>query len=336
MPAYAPSPRVRRRLVAVVAYAAALTAVTGTGAGADGPSASAAVSASRPILWGDIGNTKRQILAREAAFGRKLTLYRIYKSWDQGVDGDMRWARDGGRIPLLSVRAEAGGRPLPWRSFAAATPGSTRYGQIQRWGRELAAYRRPLYVAFHHEPDTKHSVANGTAADFVAAHRKVMAIWRAVGATNVRRTVVLTAWGFKLPLSSPKAAPHFYPGDAHVDVVAADGYNWYSCWDTGWRELEGIIEGFRQWGRAHPTRKLMLAEYGSTEDPAQPGRKAQWIRNAAALFKKAGYGQFIGLTGWGDSLPGAKCGFNMDTSRSARRAYADMGAMAKYGARSAL
>jgi hypothetical protein len=45
----------------------------------------------------------------------------------------------------------------------------------------------------------------------------------------------------------------------------------------------------------HLTKEMWLAEYASVEDPAQAGRKAQWLRDARALMQTAPYARFKGI-----------------------------------------
>ncbi|MGI8613861.1 MAG: hypothetical protein ACR2KL_07980, partial [Nocardioidaceae bacterium] len=84
----------------------------------------------------------------------------------------------------------------------------------------------------------------------------------------------------------------------------------------------------------HPTKPLMLWEFGSTEDPAVPGRKADWLRNAEALFKSPGYEQYkVVLTWEGRNYTGTRnCNFDYNSSSSARSAWVAMGRDPAYSA----
>jgi hypothetical protein len=316
-----------------VALVLALAAVL-AGAGPLTPSADAAAySSSQPMLWGEFGNSKSQLLERERTYGRTFGLYRVYKRFDQSITSDMVWARDNGRIPLLSIKAETSGGQMSFNSIAQAKPGSAIYSRITAWGTALKNYRSPIYVIFNHEPDASFSRASGNAASFVAAWRKMVTTWRGQGVTNARYVFTTTAYGFKKKSSDPTAAVHYYPGDAYVDDIGADGYNWYSCNERkeGWTELSVVIEGLRQFGTAHPDKGLMLPEWGSMEDPHAIGsHKAQWIRNAAATLARPEYAQFVGITAWGGA---GACPMSPNTSSAARQAFADMGQQSRFSSR---
>ena len=68
-----------------------------------------------------------------------------------------------------------------------------------------------------------------------------------------------------------------------MDVVAADGYNWFGCpgrTDAAWRSFREVFAPFHAFGAAH-AKPMIVAEWGAHEDPAQPFRKARWIQEAA-------------------------------------------------------
>lgn len=127
--------------------------------------------------------------------------------------------------------------------------------------------RRPSI--FHHEPEAAVNLGNGTAGDFIAAWRKVVTVLRQQGVTNAEYVWTMTDYSFWV--QDRRRASLWYPGDAYVDHLGADAYNWYRCRpgvNTPWWSLQQIIEPFRQFGQAHPTKGLMLPEWASAEDPA--------------------------------------------------------------------
>ena len=81
----------------------------------------------------------------------------------------------------------------------------------------------------------------------------------------------------------PAAA--FSPGDDVIDWIAADGHNWYGCRSTTWRPFADVFHDFITWATPHH-RPLMIAEWGTLEDPGTPGRKAAWITAAGAAIHR--------------------------------------------------
>ena len=316
------SPRRRRpRLVASLALSglAAGTALLGAG------SPAAAASAWHPMTFGAAASTKADVEAHERVLGSRLNGLRVYKKWDSQLFGwSQTWARDTGHTLYVSIRsARNNGSLVSWNEIAGATPGSPLYSDMQRQARQIKAFGATVYIAFNHEPEARASWGNGNGPQFVAAFRKLVDVYRAEGVTNARYVFTGTAYGFVR--KDERRAENYYPGDAYVDDIAADGYNWYRCRSNGgWTELSQVIEGQRQFGYRHPGKGLMLWEFGSAEDWSQPGRKAQWLRNATQLFQQPGYEQYTAALTWEGRYYGDSCGFDYTSSPSAQAAWVDM------------
>ena len=143
----------------------------------------------------------------------------------------------------------------------------------------LAAFGHPIFLRFFHEPDgdyRKNTVH--TPADYIATWRHVHDLFVQAGATNVIWVWCPTAWKFNVANPTP---PSYYPGSAYVDWIAADGYNWYPAKPGAkWRTFAQVFQKFYNWAITM-NKPIMAAEYGVLNDPAVPGRKAQWIADAA-------------------------------------------------------
>ncbi|MGR6967535.1 glycosyl hydrolase [Geodermatophilus sp. URMC 61] len=177
---------------------------------------------------------------------------------------------------MISVRAEA-----PWREVAAAGPGSPLHADMVRWARTLRDRPGPVLVAYHHEPEARASSGYGDADQFVAAFRRVVDVFRAEGVTNVRFTWQMTASAFTAPPGDRRSAAAWYPGDAWVDDVGADAYNWAECGEGRgrWVELSTLIDPVLAFARAHG-KQASLPEFGADPDP----RRGQWLANAHAYL----------------------------------------------------
>jgi hypothetical protein len=230
---------------------------------------------------GSSQDTEATLSDQEDMLSRKLDLHRVYRLWDdQEPDAVLRTDVLRGRTPVLSIKPRyRDGRQVSWASIARGEADQTIAAQADGL-RELGA---PLFLAFHHEPDLSSNASYGTAADFVAAWRHYKAVFAARGAGNVAFAWIVTTSTF----GRPGVTDTFYPGDDAVDWIGLDAFNWFGCsagQSTNWRSLATITAPFATWARAHD-KPLMLAEWGSVEDPAQPGRKAGWLRDALALAK---------------------------------------------------
>jgi hypothetical protein len=184
-----------------------------------------------------------------------------------------------GQVPLgrmLSVRAGA-----RWSEVAAAGPGSALHADVVRWTRTIASRPGPVFLAYHHEPEAGGSIGYGSPAEFIAAYRRVVSIFRAEGAANVRFTWQMTAWSFRTSPGDRSAALHWYPGDAYVDVVGADAYNWFDCGPGRgrWVPLSELVDPALAFARARG-KQVALPEFGADPSP----RRASWLVDAHAYL----------------------------------------------------
>lgn len=236
----------------------------------------------------------------ETMVGRKMDVHRIFLRWNSDVPASVGDTVVRQRTPILSFAAmRTDGSTV---SYASIINGSMD-ADIHRQAAAIAALKVPLYLSFQHEPDV--ALGYGTAAEYVAAWQHYVNVFRAAGVTNVAWTWIMVPSSF-LPKPVGAGAAAFYPGDDYVDYLALDGYNWYGCQANKpqeWRPLTAIATNFRTFGLGKG-KPLMLAEFGSVEDPAQPGRKAAWLRESMQTlarwpeFKVASYFNTHGNCSW--------------------------------------
>jgi hypothetical protein len=282
-----------------------------------------------PMLFGTAAPSKANLVAQEQTAGRQLVAVREYRLWGQRLIGpDQLWMRDTFHTLFLSIRARrSDGSIVPYAAIAAATPGSPLYQDMVSMAAQLNAYGTRVFLTFDHEPET--TSANGTPAQFAAAFRTFVTVMRSQGVSAVYMAI-FTGWGFSRPPGHDVDA--YYPGDAYVDDVGVDVYNWAGCRSLPWTSLAQEIESARVWGLSHPSKHLILTEWGSDEDPAAPGRKASWITDSATLLTQQAYAQLAGVIAWGAGRPATSCPFSYTTSPSATAAWRAMGEQNAYSA----
>lgn len=219
------------------------------------------------------------VSAFETSVGRKLDVHRWYSLWDELPSTPLTTSVQRGRTPVLSVSSKLiNGTKLSWASVASGAHDA----QIAQHAAAVKALGVPMFVSFQHEPD--YSPGFGTPAEYRAAYRHYVEVFRAQGVTNAVWTWIVTPTPFS-PYAST-TADALYPGDDVVDWVALDAYNWFGCAANGqmsWAPMSRTAAAFRAFGQAHG-KPLMLAEWGSVEDPAVPGRKAAWLRESMATL----------------------------------------------------
>lgn len=278
------------------------------------------------------GESDRTAVTRmETRTGRKLAVVREFVQWNETFpDSYHNWVKSGGRTLILSVKSNrTNGQVVRWADVANAQPGSTLHNDIVRWADRMKAWGAPIYFAFNHEPEAGTNTSKGNAADYIAAFRKIATVFDERGVTNAKMIWIMTDYSFFVSTSDRRYATKWYPGDAYVDAMGADAYNWYNCRpgiQTAWWTLERIIKPFRDFGAQHPGKELWLTEVGSAEDSARPGRKATWINEARALFKRSDYSQFQGVS-WFDRShgQGTTCVWYTDSSTTSQASWVAMG-----------
>jgi hypothetical protein len=247
-------PALRRALTTVAATA---LAVAGT------LTVMPAASARTPMYIGSVDGGFQQM---EAGTGQTMA--------------DHAYAQVGSNVPnTRMITLETGG--ASWRSVADAGPGTALYSQLVRWAQTIKGRPGPVMVAYNHEPEASAGGQHGTAADFIAAYRHVESIFNSQGASNVVWTWQMTAYAFRTSPSDPRAAATWYPGDAYVDNVGADAYNWFTCGHGNgtWNELKALGDPVLAFARAHG-KTASFPEFATDSDSG----RVQWIKNAHQYF----------------------------------------------------
>lgn len=189
-------------------------------------------------------------------------------------------------FPVLREVDQRGAVPLvtwePWRGDGESDP-SFRLRDIARGdhddylvrsARSAALWRKRIMVRFAHEMNGDwyawgRGVNGNSAADYRAAWRRVVRIFRREGATNV-------TWVWSPNIDTGRYPfEDLYPGDAFVDWVALDGYNQRSHDPDGrWRSFSQLF-GASYDRLADLTSKPMMI--GETASEEEGGSKADWI-----------------------------------------------------------
>lgn len=227
------------------------------------------------------GQTKEETFSKlEQNLGRDLAVHRQFISWEGGiVTWQARTDLDMGRIPFIgwkTVRSD--GSYVRWADIAQ--------GRYDAWIRQQASEARefgaPMIISFHHEPENDVGVNKaGSPADYRAASRRVAAIFEQQRATNVKFAFVLMAGAYERG-----DADRFYPGDAYVDYIGSNFFNFYPTKEGApWRVFKSGLTAFRRWGKGH-NKPLVVGAFGAQEDPERPRRKARWIRSAFNTLKE--------------------------------------------------
>lgn len=229
----------------------------------------------RPLFgaftYGGVWQGMEPVFDLEEALGRRLDIVHWFMNWDHDYDPALvSEAAAGGRIPLISWQ--------PHGQDVTDIAAGAYDDYIRRWARGVKSSRVTVYLRPFPEMNGDWVPWNGNPDAFRLAWRHMVGVFRSEGAENVR-----WVWSPNLtdgPATPENAMERYYPGDAYVDVLALDGYNWGEVrpWST-WRSFDDIFAAPYARITAIGPQPVWLAELASS---SQGGDKAAWIREMFA------------------------------------------------------
>ena len=271
-----------RRLVIGGVAAAVATAVLVT--------AQVLPAAANPVIgWGmqagpatKIPNkdNRAYIAAAEGEIGRKFVYDpRYYNFGDPIISSREQWAKSVGKTPFIHLLGRQS-----WASVA----GGAYDGYLKQQAPVIKAFGARVILGYGNEVNLQ-SQNRGTPAQYRAAFNHIVGVFRAAGVTNVYYAVTMTNTAF-----IKGQGDSWYPGDSTTDVIAPTGYNWacvpgqpgFGTKNCGsrWKSFQSQFAAAYAYTAKHG-KSMIIAETGSAEDPAHPGRKAQWILDMAHTAK---------------------------------------------------
>lgn len=259
-----------------------------------GSSGSADAAETDGVLFGAFAqprggeSTIAAVQSLESKLGAKLPIVRDFSRWDSNLDnGFNNWVVDGDRRLMLSIKPKRNnGSEISWSAIANASSGSTIHNEMVELARDVKNLDGDVWIAFHHEPEAKDRQTFGSNTDYKNAWRKIHSIFEQQGA-DVEWVWTMTSWSFEVSTSDRRAAEKWYPGDDYVDYLGADPYNWNQCRGNTketWQSLERVVTPFMNFAKQHPSKQLVLPEFGS--DEGSRGQKAAWLDEAASFLKR--------------------------------------------------
>ena len=265
-----PSMRCLRRIAWLVLSACALAAP-----------ASASATSSTPIALGvNVSGGPGQLAPMQSfasLSGANPSIVMWFQQWSEPLfySTQLPNTQAMGAIPMITWDPSLNGTGIPLAQIADGAYDS----YITQSADASRAWKRPIYIRFAHEMNIGASGfgpgQNGnTAADFIAAWRHVVTIFRQQGATNAE-----WVWSPNVDCGGRCPFTSLYPGDAWVDWVALDGYNYSSVDNVPWESFDQIFRPSYAEMTALTSKPMMIAETASAE---QGGNKAQWITQTFA------------------------------------------------------
>lgn len=225
----------------------------------------------------------------ETEIGKNVSLVLWYQSWiEQGQrqafpTDDMDAVRLHGAIPVLAWEPDEYPSQPSEPEFSLNNIASGAWDDyIRQYADEAKVWGHPFFLRFASEMNGSwvpwSEWANGNSAgQFITMWRHVHDIFTAEGATNV-------TWIWCPNVDNGDAIPmkELYPGDAYVDWLGMDGYNFSSSLKIPWWSFAQVFQfTYNQLLALTPSSKpIIIGETGSVE---AGGSKAQWITDALTM-----------------------------------------------------
>ncbi|MBN2354101.1 MAG: hypothetical protein JXD23_16135 [Spirochaetales bacterium] len=175
--------------------------------------------------------------------------------WDAYIDSWIEGVREYGSPLLLRFGHEMNGNWYPWSGVYNGG------GERARW--------------------TGSGQTDGPRT-YIEAYRYVFSRFYRAGVRNV--VWVWSPNSESLPAEDWNRFENYYPGDACVDLVALDVYNWGACrcWSK-WKSFDEIYGGFYDKVlRLCPEKPVMIGEFGCAH---KGENRAQWFRDCFQSLK---------------------------------------------------
>ncbi len=250
------------------------------------------------------------VRALETQLGFTLAIDNHYRPWTNTFWRDEQDDIATGRTPMISWTGQG--------TTAAAIASGSEDANIARVADAVKALGGRALVRFAYEMDQPRSGPRylGSPAQFIAAWRHVYDMFQARGVSNAR-----FVWAPIAANYATGVAQSFYPGNRYVDWIGADGYNWYPGRPgSKWTTFGDIFTAFYAWA-APRGKPLIVAETGVQEDPAVPGRKADWFADAAVWIRSH---NAIRAVSYFDGVSPKGYDFRVDTSGASFAAWRTM------------
>jgi hypothetical protein len=203
-----------------------------------------------------------------------------YQTWDEPLfyRSQVEATAARGAIPLITWNPIVDGAGLPLAEIARGD--ADRY--IIASARIARSWHRLLYIRLGSEMNVASSLFGprhdgNTAAQFVSAWRRVVHIFRAQGADNVR-----WVWSPNVYCQGRCPFRAYFPGDRWVDWVALDGYNYGLARRLPWLSFARIFGPSYRILTSMTDKPVMI---GETASGAEGGSKAAWIDAMATALR---------------------------------------------------
>ena len=227
-------------------------------------------------------NGMENIADFQSTVGRKMAVVLWYHYWPLPFpSSEAESVKSNNSIPLITWE--------PWITNPVGTLEAIANGSYEAYVTSFMQAARdwgkPVFLRFAHEMNGNwypwDGFHNGGASAGPERYKRawiyIYNVKQAVGANNVQ--MVWCPNNTNQPNEDWNEIAAYYPGDAYVDWIGMDGYNWgYG----NWQNFNSIFNAIYQNLTALTAKPLMIGEFAAAE---QGGNKAEWITDAFSQIK---------------------------------------------------
>jgi len=188
-------------------------------------------------------------------------------------------------------------------------------GYLRQQAERAKAAHRQILVRWGYEMNLPGGVYGShvqgeTPQSFIAAWRHIVAVFRSAGASNVK-----WVWSPNTDCAGHCPFSQYFPGDAYLDWLGLDGYNFASAHNAGWVSLHYVFGTSYSTITSLSHKPLMFAEVATAPTP---GSKARWIRTGFRSTIPHAFPR-VRAAVWFDSIKEAD--WRVNSSRGSLRAW---------------
>jgi len=300
--------------------------------------AAAATATSSIALGAYIANAPgdpTQLDAFSSTVGVTPSIVMWYQDWAHSTGFDttgMNAVSARGAMPMITWEPFDYSMGVAQPNYSLAKiAGGAHDAYITQWAQGAKAYGKPFYLRFTHEMNGNwypwgNGVNGNTTAQYISAWQHVRAIFTQVGVTNARWIWSPNVAGKGNRGGTASGAfSSFYPGDAYVDWIGMDGYNWGTSqsWSS-WQTLATIYGSTYGTLSKMSTKPMMVAEMSSAE---VGGSKSGWITTGLSSTILSSYPRIKAVVWFNENK---ETDWRVNSSASALSAYQQVAKSAPY------
>jgi hypothetical protein len=249
------------------------------------------------VYYGGQGWKMTDVRALEAWQGKKNAVVLLFTDWTSTTkvtnnlfSQQLPNIWNNGNVPLVTWEPFTGGNTPPDVEVRIAAGQYDAY--IKTWAGRMKTFLagpdgtigtpddRRAYLRLGHEMNGNWypwsaAVGANTPANYIAMWRHVVTLFDELG---LGPEVLQWIWSVNNDDVGGFAAESYFPGDAFVDWVAIDGYNWGASetWSS-WQSPPQLYDGMLTRIRAITQKPVALTEFASTTSGGSVALKSQWI-----------------------------------------------------------